>query len=57
MEKGKTFFRKTWLDPLPNVLEQFIPDSARYAEVLKVYEVEGLSLLADILSRKVVCFH
>jgi len=56
-EKGKTFFRQTWLDPLPNVLEQFIPDSARYAGVLKVVEVEGLSLLADIVSRKVVCFH
>ena len=30
-----------------------------YAEVLKVCEVEGkgLSLLADIVSRKVVCFH
>ncbi|MCX5916110.1 MAG: hypothetical protein NTX30_05400 [Deltaproteobacteria bacterium] len=30
-----------------------------YAEVLKVCEVEGkgLSLMADIVSRKVVCFH
>jgi hypothetical protein len=58
-EKEKTFFRKTWLDPLPNGLEKFIPGSAHFAAVLKVYEVEGggLSLLADIVSRKVVCFH
>jgi hypothetical protein len=59
-EKEKTFFRKTWLDPLSsNGLEKFIPGSSHFAAVLKVYEVEGegLSLLADIVSRKVVCFH
>jgi hypothetical protein len=58
-EKEKAFFRKAWLDPLPNDLGQIVPESIRYAEVLKVCEVggKGLSLLADIVSRKVVCFH
>ena len=58
-EKEKSFFRKTWLDPLSNRLEKVIPGSAHFAAVLKVYEVEesGLSLLADMVSRKVVCFH
>ena len=57
-EKERAFFRKAWLDFLPNDLERLVPEGIRYAGVLKVCGVEGkgLSLLADIVSRRMVCF-
>ena len=39
--------------------DQLLREGSRHGEVLKVYDVEGigLTLLADIVSRQVVCFH
>jgi len=58
-EKENVFFHKQWMDPLPNLLDQLLREGSRHGEVLKVYDVEGigLTLLADIVSRQVVCFH
>ena len=58
-EKENVFFHKEWMDPLPNLLDQLIGEGSRHGGVLRVYDVEvmGLTLLADIVSRKVVCFH
>ena len=41
-----------------NVLETLIPDSSKYGDVVKVYEVEGqkLRIMADIVSQKLLCF-
>jgi hypothetical protein len=58
-EKENVFFHKQWMDPLPNLLDQLIREGSRHGGVLRVYDVEGmgLTLLADIVSRQVVCFH
>jgi hypothetical protein len=58
-EKEKVFFYKQWMDPLPNILGKLIPEGSRYGEVIKAHDVErkGLSILADIVSGKVVCFN
>ncbi|MDH4265438.1 MAG: phosphoenolpyruvate synthase, partial [Deltaproteobacteria bacterium] len=58
-EKEKVFFHKQWMDPLPNILGKLIPEGSRYGEVIKAHDVErkGLSILADIVSGKVVCFN
>jgi len=57
-EKENVLFHKQWMDLLPNIIETLIPEGSRYGEVIKVHDVEGkgLFLLADIVSRKVVCF-
>jgi len=58
-EKEKVFFHKQWMDPLPNILGKLIPEGSRYGGVIKAHDVEGkgLSILADIVSGKVVCFN
>ncbi|MDI6756140.1 MAG: PEP/pyruvate-binding domain-containing protein, partial [Thermodesulfobacteriota bacterium] len=58
-EKENVLFHKQWMDSLPNIIEALIPEGSRYGEVIKVHDVEGkgLFLLADIISRKVVCFN
>jgi len=56
--KEKVLFREEWMESRPNILGSLIPEEGGYQNVLKVYNVEGtgLAILADILSRKVVCF-
>jgi len=52
-------FNPEWMASMENRLGFLVPGSERYATVLKVYDVdEGrLSLMADILSQKVLCFN
>ncbi len=51
-------FNRDLLADFSNVTETLIPESARYSQTLKVYDVpEGrLRLAADILSQKLLCF-
>ncbi|RKY09140.1 MAG: phosphoenolpyruvate synthase [Planctomycetota bacterium] len=51
-----TFNRKLF-SQMPNKLTDFAPQSAKYADVVKVYEIEHkqLEIMCDILSQRVVC--
>ncbi len=51
-------FNKDWFAQTPNLLTDFVPQSARYADVVKVYETEAsqLQIMCDVLSQRVVCF-
>lgn len=50
-------FNRGWLEELPNALEGLMPASARYKKVVKVYNLpgEGLQLLADVVSQRLLC--
>ncbi|HEY3278669.1 MAG TPA: PEP/pyruvate-binding domain-containing protein [Syntrophorhabdaceae bacterium] len=52
-------FNPDWMAPLENRLASLAPGSERYEAILKVYEVSegGLSLMADIISQKLLCFN
>jgi hypothetical protein len=51
-------FSKSWLEELPNALEGLMPASSRYKKVVKVYNIpgEGLQLMADVVSQRLLCF-
>jgi len=46
------------LDLFPVVSGHLIPESARYADVLRVYDVpeHSLQIMADIVSQRLICF-
>jgi hypothetical protein len=50
-------FNKEWFAQMPNLLKDFVPESDKYAHVVKVYETghEQLQIMCDILSQKVIC--
>jgi hypothetical protein len=52
-------FNRAWFDRLPNALEGLMPASSRYKRVVKVCNLpdDGLQLMADVVSQKLVCFH
>jgi hypothetical protein len=51
-------FHKGWLAELSNALEGLMPASSRYKKVVKVYNIpgEGLQLLADVVSQRLICY-
>ncbi len=57
-EDKKSFFNSKWLNSLPNALEELVPESVKYSDVIKVchLQVENLRLIADVVSQKVLCF-
>lgn len=57
-DRESAFFNKAWMDGLPNRLTLLLPDTGGYEKVLRVYDVaaEGLYLVGDIVSQRVICF-
>jgi hypothetical protein len=51
-------FNRSWFDSLPNALEGLMPASSRYKRVVKVCNLpdDGLQLMADVVSQKLLCF-
>ena len=56
-EKEDVRFDDKWLDSLPNILGELLPDAAKYSEIIRVCDFKGkeLKLLSDIASQRVVC--
>jgi hypothetical protein len=51
-------YNKEWLAELSNALEGLMPASSRYKKVVKVYNLpgEGLQLMADVVSQRLLCY-
>ena len=51
-------FNEQWLAERSNQLAEILPDRAKYADVLRVYDIEGakLHIVGDIVSQQVICF-
>ena len=58
-ENKEVRFNVHWLDGFANKLEELVPDYVAYRDVIGVYDVGGadLKIMADVVRRKVVCFH
>lgn len=57
MDNEKAFFNTAWLDQLPNLLGEVLPEGKEYQADLKVCEFQDqkIKLLSDITRQKVVC--
>jgi hypothetical protein len=57
-QKQNVMFNQDWFLQMPNLLAEFLPDSSKYADTVRVYETnnEQLQITCDILSQKVICF-
>jgi len=57
-EKNDVVFNRGQFDNHPNMLEAVLPGSAKYEDVIRVYDMKdaGLKILADVISQTVVCF-
>jgi len=55
-ERQDCFLNHGLLAALPNLLEELLPDDARFAPVVRVVDLpEGFTLLADIVSQDLAC--
>ena len=57
-EKEGVFFNTAWMKKQPNILADLMPDDARFAKVVHVYDMRArdLRLLSDIVTQKMICF-
>jgi hypothetical protein len=57
-DKAGTVFNKARLDELPNGLTEVLPESGKYANVVRFYELRDrkLRIVSDIACRKAVCY-
>ena len=57
-EQKGVLFNTAWMKKQPNILTDLMPDDARFANVVKVYDVRNkdLRLLSDIVTQKMICF-
>jgi len=57
-QKESVEFNKDKLWEMSNLLTDFFPEERKYADVVKVYEVDSgqLQIMCDVVSQKVVCF-
>jgi len=57
-EKPDTVFNRAQFDKMPNQLTEVLPESEKYADVVRLYEVSErkLRIMSDITSRKIICF-
>jgi hypothetical protein len=57
-QKENVVFNEGILSRMPNLLGELLPESSKYTDIVKVYDVEQdkLQIICDIISQKVVCF-
>jgi len=57
-ERKGVLFNTGRFRQLKNLLTELIPESARYKDVIEVYNVgdKGLKIMSDVISQKVICF-
>jgi hypothetical protein len=57
-DKKDVVFNKEWFAQSENLFTKLIPESAKYSDLIGVYDVtdKGLRVMSDVVSQKVVCF-
>lgn len=58
-EKNDVFINSGFFKPSDNRLAELIPEAEKFSNVVRVYDifVENFSIMADIVSQKLVCFN
>jgi len=57
-EYPEVIFHQSILDQFENIRESLVPESSKFEDVVKVYDVgeRNLRIMADIVSQKLICF-
>jgi hypothetical protein len=57
-DKEKVIFNTAWMQTMPNLLEEIVPEDRQYANVVRVHDVKSskLRFLADVVAQKMICF-
>lgn len=57
-EKKGIVLNREWLSESQNVFTKLIPQSAKYKNVISVYDISGraLKVISDVVSQKIICF-
>ena len=57
-EKEDVVFNREWFAQLKNLFTELIPQSARFKELISVYDVsdKNLRIMSDVVLQKVICF-
>jgi len=57
-QKQDVLFNKQWFSDIPNSLTELAPDSQKYSDVVKVYDVanEQIQIICDVVSQQAICF-
>ncbi len=57
-EKKGVLFNPQLFGNLKNLFTELVPESARFSDVIGVYEIEGkkLKIMSDVVEQKVICF-
>jgi hypothetical protein len=57
-EKEDVIFNTAWMKKQPNMLSELLPNDARFAKVVHVYDTQAmdLRLMSDIVTQKMICF-
>jgi hypothetical protein len=56
-DKPGVVFNKAGLTEMPNILTEVLPESGKYANVVKLYQLNSrkLRIISDVTSQKVIC--
>jgi len=57
-EKKEVVFNYAWLLQLQNLFTELMPQSAKYKDIINVYDLgeKDLRIVSDVISQKVLCF-
>jgi hypothetical protein len=57
-ENEDVLFKLEWLEMLPNMLPQIRPRDAKFANIIKVYDLgeQGLIIKSDVITQELVCY-
>jgi hypothetical protein len=57
-DNEQVIFNTKWMQEMPNLLDELVPEDLRYADVVHVYDVQGkdLRLYSDVVAQEMICF-
>ncbi len=57
-ENAGVILNTKWMPKIPNLLETLAPEDRKYADVVRVYNVQGenLRFISDVVSQEIICY-
>jgi hypothetical protein len=57
-DNENVIFNTKWMQEMPNLLEDIVPEDRKYAEVVRVYDVKGkdMRFISDVVTQEMICF-
>ena len=57
-DNENVIFNTKWMQEIPNLLEELAPEDRNYADVVRVYDVQGkdLRFISDVVTQEMICY-